>query len=62
MASREVICSACGTMFGCNPDGPCWCAEETLRLPMPQDGTADCLCPACLRRAAQGQAADRADT
>jgi hypothetical protein len=23
--------------------------EETVRLPMPAPGAADCLCPACLR-------------
>jgi len=51
-AVRQVSCSSCGTSFGCNPQGPCWCAEETLRLPMPQDG-ADCLCQACLRKLAQ---------
>jgi hypothetical protein len=31
--------------------GPCWCAEETARLPMPVDGE-DCLCRECLRKAA----------
>jgi hypothetical protein len=50
-SSRQVKCSACGAAFGCNPEGPCWCAEETVRLPMPEEG-ADCLCPTCLRKAA----------
>jgi hypothetical protein len=31
--------------------GPCWCAEETARLPMPVEGE-DCLCRDCLRKAA----------
>jgi hypothetical protein len=30
---------------------PCWCAEESFRMPMPSDGS-DCLCPDCLRKAA----------
>jgi hypothetical protein len=34
----------------------CWCAAEQFRLPMPASETApanDCLCPSCLRAAAQ---------
>jgi hypothetical protein len=60
LPSRQVNCSACGTTFGCNPAGPCWCAEETVRLPMPEDG-ADCLCPACLRRLAHEQQQQQRD-
>jgi hypothetical protein len=52
--ARQISCSSCGTAFGCNPAGPCWCAEETVRLPMPVEG-ADCLCPDCLRRLAAEQ-------
>jgi hypothetical protein len=55
---RQLACSACGTSFTCNPTGPCWCAEETARLPMPAEG-ADCLCAACLRNLAQTQTATR---
>jgi hypothetical protein len=54
-ASRRLACSACGTAFACSLDGNCWCAEETARLPMPIEGE-DCLCPQCLRRAAEMQA------
>jgi hypothetical protein len=31
----------------------CWCAAEDFRLPMPADAGEDCLCPACLRKAAR---------
>ncbi|MDE2379311.1 cysteine-rich CWC family protein [Bradyrhizobium sp.] len=50
--SRQVVCSRCGTEFTCALEGPCWCSEETARLPMPSDGE-DCLCRDCLRKAAE---------
>jgi hypothetical protein len=49
--SRRLACSRCGTEFTCGLSGPCWCAEEVARLPMPLDGE-DCLCRDCLRKAA----------
>jgi hypothetical protein len=49
--SRLLACSRCGTEFTCDPAGPCWCAEEVARLPMPVDD-GDCLCRDCLRKAA----------
>jgi len=49
--SRNVVCSRCGTEFTCALSGPCWCAEEEVRLPMPLD-CEDCLCRECLRKAA----------
>jgi hypothetical protein len=52
-ASRRLACSGCGTEFTCSLAGPCWCAEETARLPMPSDG-GDCLCRECLRKKAAG--------
>jgi hypothetical protein len=56
--SRRLACSGCGTEFTCSLAGPCWCAEETARLPMPIDGS-DCLCRDCLRKmAAQTIAGD----
>jgi len=62
VSPRQLACSACGTVFGCNPTGPCWCAEETVRLPMPDEGAgADCLCPHCLRKLA-GEQRSRATT
>jgi hypothetical protein len=48
---RRVVCSGCGSEFGCSLSGECWCAEETARLPMPTGGE-DCLCRDCLRKAA----------
>jgi hypothetical protein len=48
---RRLACSRCGTEFGCDLSGNCWCAEETARLPMPVKGE-DCLCRECLRKAA----------
>jgi len=35
--------------------GPCWCSAEPYRLPVPEAGAEDCLCPACLRAAAARQ-------
>jgi hypothetical protein len=53
---RRLVCEGCGQKFGCARDniGACWCNAEAYRLPLPTAGgrTADCLCPACLRRAA----------
>jgi hypothetical protein len=51
-SSRQIVCSRCGSEFTCALSGPCWCAEETFRLPIPTDGE-DCLCPDCLRKAAE---------
>jgi hypothetical protein len=56
MTDRRLICDGCGQEFGCARDdiGACWCNAEAYRLPLPEPGAraADCLCPACLRRAA----------
>ena len=49
--SRRLACAGCGTEFTCSLSGPCWCAEEDFRMPMPSDD-GDCLCPDCLRKAA----------
>ncbi|HXH47111.1 MAG TPA: cysteine-rich CWC family protein [Bradyrhizobium sp.] len=49
--ARRLVCSRCGTEFGCDLSGNCWCAEETAKLPMPLEGE-DCLCRECLRKAA----------
>lgn len=52
-ASRRVACARCGTTFECGLSGGCWCADEPYRLPLTAAGVSeDCLCPACLRRAA----------
>ena len=48
---RRLACGRCGTEFGCDLSGPCWCMEKAYRMPMPEDGS-DCLCPDCLRKAA----------
>jgi hypothetical protein len=52
-SARRLACSRCGTEFACNPEGDCWCAGETARLPMPVESD-DCLCRDCLRKAAAG--------
>jgi hypothetical protein len=52
---RRLVCGRCGAAFDCNLDGPCWCATEPYRLPLPTD-SADCLCPDCLRTLAQAVA------
>jgi hypothetical protein len=51
-AARTLVCARCSTSFDCRLGGGCWCAAEPYRLPMPETGTEDCLCPACLRAAA----------
>ncbi|NOJ47230.1 cysteine-rich CWC family protein [Bradyrhizobium archetypum] len=54
-SSRRLACEACGTEFGCNLSGPCWCNDEAFRMPLPVDGN-DCLCPDCLRKLAMQRA------
>jgi hypothetical protein len=55
---RRLVCAECGTEFGCDLSGNCWCAEEPVLLPMPGDSGGDCLCRDCLRaRAAASRAA-----
>jgi cysteine-rich CWC protein len=53
---RRLACARCGASFDCGLGGDCWCAAEPYRLPMPASQPAsdaeDCLCPACLRKAA----------
>jgi len=56
-ASRRITCARCGATFDCRPGGGCWCAEEEFRLPLPDAPAEDCLCPACLRAAAEQRAA-----
>ena len=52
-APRKKSCARCGTAFECALNGECWCAAEPYKLPLTSAGTAeDCLCPACLRKAA----------
>jgi hypothetical protein len=57
--ARKLACARCGAAFGCNPGGPCWCGEETVRLPLPSSdmpsptGFDDCLCRDCLRAVAK---------
>jgi hypothetical protein len=53
-APRPLVCARCGAAFECRSmAGTCWCADEDFRLPIPAAGsTEDCLCPACLRKAA----------
>jgi len=55
-AQRALTCPRCGTAFGCDLSGHCWCMDETAKLPMPVEGE-DCLCPACLRAEANRDAA-----
>jgi Cysteine-rich CWC len=52
---RRLACARCGADFDCSLGGGCWCAEEPYRLPLPESGGGDCLCPECLRRLAAAQ-------
>ncbi|MCF8478269.1 MAG: cysteine-rich CWC family protein [Pseudolabrys sp.] len=53
LAPRRLTCARCGTAFDCDLSGGCWCAAEPYRLPLSaQAAQEDCLCPACLRKAA----------
>jgi hypothetical protein len=50
---RKLNCARCGAAFDCGLGGDCWCAAEPYKLPLTKAGEAeDCLCPACLRKAA----------
>jgi hypothetical protein len=56
--SRRIACARCGTPFACGLSGDCWCAAEPYRMPMPLGESAeDCLCPDCLRKAADARTA-----
>jgi len=54
---RRLTCQDCGADFTCSLGGGCWCDAEPARLPLPAAG--DCLCPACLRKAAAAVAEHR---
>jgi hypothetical protein len=54
-APRRLACARCGAAFDCGLSGECWCAAEPYRLPMTGDAREDCLCPACLRKAAEAE-------
>jgi len=49
---RRLACARCGNDFNCSLSGDCWCAAEPYRMPVTKAAIEDCLCPACLRRAA----------
>jgi hypothetical protein len=52
-APRRLACAHCGTVFECGLSGECWCAAEPYRLRMTDRAAqSDCLCQACLRKAA----------
>lgn len=51
-APRRIACARCGAPFDCGLSRDCWCAAEPYRLPMTAAPVEDCLCPACLRKAA----------
>jgi hypothetical protein len=58
-SSRHLSCARCGASFECGLSADCWCAAETYRLPMTKTWIEDCLCPACLRKAAEALAESR---
>jgi hypothetical protein len=63
-AGEAKACAACGASFlcyaRCAPAGeaPCWCSQISLReetLARLREQYRDCLCEACLRKAAASQ-------
>src|SRR5215510_5843964 len=56
---RQLACARCGVSFECGLGSNCWCAAESYRLPMTKAWLEDCLCPACLRKAASALAESR---
>jgi hypothetical protein len=53
IAPRRLACARCGAPFECGLAGECWCATEPYQMPLTDAGAdEDCLCPACLRKAA----------
>lgn len=50
---RRLACARCGAAFDCGLGTDCWCAAEPYRLKLPASAAEDCLCPACLRKAAE---------
>ncbi|HVI12549.1 MAG TPA: cysteine-rich CWC family protein [Pseudolabrys sp.] len=55
-APRRLSCARCGTAFDCELGGDCWCAAEPFRFKAGVSPDEDCLCPACLRQAAEALA------
>ena len=40
-----IQCSKCGKNIECEPDGPCWCKELEIKLPV---SSGSCMCKECL--------------
>jgi hypothetical protein len=51
VTKTRIACARCGASLACDPEGPCWCKAEPVRLPIPPMNET-CLCPECLRAAA----------
>jgi hypothetical protein len=54
-ATRRLACARCGAAFDCGLGGDCWCVAEPYWLPLTNDTSEDCLCPDCLRKAADAE-------
>ncbi|MBM3570274.1 MAG: hypothetical protein FJX46_16135 [Alphaproteobacteria bacterium] len=52
-APSRLTCANCGRVYVCDPGGDCWCMHVTVRLPVPADPAATCLCPCELERLAR---------
>lgn len=52
-AASTIACPDCGRSYTCDPGGKCWCAEVSIRLPLPRDPVARCLCPCKLEALAE---------
>jgi len=59
---RRLSCARCGASFDCGLSADCWCASEPYKLPMTKAWIEDCLCPSCMRKAAEALAESRRAT
>jgi hypothetical protein len=49
-----LACPRCGAAFDCTLSDVCWCTRQPIGLPVPdKDCGEECLCPDCLKAAAE---------
>ncbi len=50
---RQKVCPRCGERFECRLSASCWCADFPKLRGV--EAESDCLCPACLKKAAEDE-------